>query len=90
MAVEDYFSALNPRSLLGLDVTATSGPSAAGASLPASSPSTSHGDGGDKPWSPDSPIFWVAVITAFSIAGIVGASVNLHAGPVRAGGAIGK
>jgi hypothetical protein len=89
MAVEDYFSALNPMTHFGLIPTA-SGASAAGAGLPASSPSASAQDSGDKPWSPDSPIFWIAVIMAASFAGIVGASVNVKAGPAKAGASVGK
>lgn len=88
MATEDYFSSLNPLSHFGLNVATAAGPSAAGAGLPATSAASN--DGGDRPWSPDSPIFWIAVIAAASFAGIVGASVNLHAGPARAGAQIGK
>jgi len=90
MAADQFFAwtqSLNPYQHLGL-VQTTSGPSAAGAGLPATS--TAAGDGGDKPWSPDSPLFWCAVIMAASFAGIVGASVNLHAGPARAGVSVGK
>lgn len=88
MATEDFFASLNPLTQLGLNVSAASGPSAAGAGLPASSGASN--DGGSKPWHPDSPLFWLAVIAGASLAGIVGASVNLHAGPARAGAAIGK
>lgn len=84
-----YFAALNPLDQWGLNVSAvTAGPSAAGAGLPASSGASN--DGGDKPWSPDSPVFWIAALALASIAGIVGASVNLHAGPARVGAGIGK
>jgi hypothetical protein len=91
MAADDYFAYfqnLNPLDHFGLNTAASSGPSAAGAGLPASS--SSSNDGGDKPWHTDSPLFWVAVIAAASFAGIVGASVNLHAGPARAGASVGK
>lgn len=83
-----YFAALNPRDQWGLTSTAVAGTSAAGAGLPTSSGTS--GDGGDKPWSPDSPIFWIAALALASFAGIVGASVNLHAGPARAGASVGK
>lgn len=88
MPDEAYFAKLNPFDQLGLNVAMSGGPSAAGAGLPATS--TASNDGGDKPWSPDSPIFWIVALTALSVAGIVGASVNVHAGPARAGGKIGK
>ncbi|MFE7413141.1 hypothetical protein [Streptomyces laurentii] len=88
MAVDDFFSSLNPLAAFNLNTATSSGPSAAGAGLPATS--TSSNDGGDKPWHPDSPIFWVAMIGIASFVGIVGASVNLHAGPARAGASIGK
>lgn len=91
MAVDDYFATLNPLQHFGLSTAAApAGQSAAGAGLPGSSSTATVGDGGDKPWHPDSPLFWVAVIAAASFAGIVGASVNLHAGPAHAGAAIGK
>jgi hypothetical protein len=54
-----------------------------GASLPASTYS-----GGDKaavPWSPDSPLFWGIVVAGLTLAGFVGASVNVRAGKARAG-----
>lgn len=91
MAADDFFAhfaGLNPLDHLGLNVAAASGPSAAGAGLPATSGASN--DGGDKPWSADSPLFWLAVIAAASFAGIVGASVNVHAGPARAGASVGK
>lgn len=91
MADASYFSSLNPLSAFGLNTATTSaGASAAGAGLPATSAGASAHDQGDSPWHPDSPIFWVAVIAACSFAGIVGASVNLHAGPAKAGATLGK
>lgn len=91
MAVDDYFKSLDPFHHFGLLPGAgAGGKSAAGASLPPSSTSAAAHDGGDRPWSPDSPIFWIAVIAGASFAGIVGASVHLHAGPARAGASIGK
>jgi hypothetical protein len=86
----DYFAGLSPASYFGLATgsAAASGPSAAGAGLPASTASV--GDGVDKPWSPDSPLFWLGVIMAATAAGIVGASVNFRAGPARVGASIGK
>lgn len=93
MAADDffhYFQTLNPLDHFGLQTGATSGPSAAGAGLPVTSASSTVTDGGDKPWHPDSPIFWVAVIMAASFAGIVGASVHVKAGPARAGASVGK
>lgn len=91
MAADDffgYFATLNPLDHFGLNTAMSSGPSAAGAGLPATSASSN--DGADKPWHPDSPIFWIAVIAAASFAGIVGASVKVHAGPAAAGASVGK
>ncbi|MFD9053282.1 hypothetical protein [Streptomyces zaomyceticus] len=89
MAADDFFASLNPLTQLGLNTATTSGPSAAGAGLPVTSQSQSF-DHGEKPWHPDSPIFWVAMIGIASFVGIVGASVNVHAGPAKAGASIGK
>jgi hypothetical protein len=90
VATDDFFAHLNPLAAFGLNTATSSGPSAAGAGLPSTSAGASAHDQGDSPWHPDSPIFWVAVIAAASFAGIVGASVNLHAGPAKAGASIGK
>jgi len=59
-----------------------------GAALPATTPGAGSTNVG-KPWSPDSPIFWVGVLVAAAI-GLVGASFKVHAGPAHAGASIGK
>lgn len=38
------------------------------------------GDGAMIPWSPDSPIFWVVMLTAATALGIFGASFDVRAG----------
>ncbi|MFB7518399.1 hypothetical protein ACWGLK_31680 [Streptomyces albidoflavus] len=89
MAAEDFFASLNPLAAFGLNTATTQGPSAAGAGLPVTSSSSSF-DHGEKPWHPDSPIFWVAMIAIASAVGIVGASVSVSAGPASAGAKLGK
>jgi hypothetical protein len=42
-----------------------------------------------KPWSPDSPLFWVGVLLAAAV-GLVGFATELRAGPVRAGVKVGE
>lgn len=88
MAVDDFFAQLNPATLLNLSPVTPTGSSAAGAGLPVTT--TTSADHGAKPWHPDSPLFWLAVVAGASLAGIVGASVNLHAGPAKARASVGK
>lgn len=54
-----------------------------GQSLPASTYSGS--DAAAVPWSPDSPLFWGAVVAGLTLLGLIGASVNVRAGKARAG-----
>jgi hypothetical protein len=49
-----------------------------GSSLPAST--YSGGDQAAVPWSPDSPLFWGAVIAIGTLLGFLGASVHVRAG----------
>lgn len=54
-----------------------------GQTLPASTYS-----GADKaavPWSPDSPLFWGAVVAGLTLFGIIGASASVRVGRARAG-----
>lgn len=90
MSADLLYSTLHPLQQFGLAPggAGPGGSSAAGVALPASS--TTSADGGDKPWHPDSPLFWLAILTVASVTGIVGASVNLKAGPAKAGAKIGK
>lgn len=53
-----------------------------GQALPAST-YTGH-DAGAVPWSPDSPVFWLAVIGGATLLGWVGASFNVRAGRASA------
>jgi hypothetical protein len=88
--VDHLYSTLHPLQQYNLlpGGAGPGGSSAAGVALPASS--TTSADGGDKPYHPDSPLFWLALLVVASVTGIVGASVNVKAGPAKASGKIGK
>jgi hypothetical protein len=43
----------------------------------------------DKPWSPDSPLFWFAVVAAATF-GLMAANVHIKVGPFKAGVSAGK
>jgi hypothetical protein len=49
-----------------------------GDQLPAST--YTGGDQAAVPWSPDSPLFWAAVLAGLTLLGFVGASVHVRAG----------
>lgn len=44
---------------------------------------------GDRPWHPDSPLFWFGVLTAVTL-GLIGASTSLRVGPFKAAVSAGK
>lgn len=79
------FDLLNPYHQLGMPPTATR---ADGAGLPKST--TTSIDHGASMMSPDSGAFWLAAVIIITAAGIAGASVKLHAGPVHVAAGIGK
>ena len=59
-----------------------------GQQLPASTYTGS--DGGAVWWSPDSPLFWGAVVGAATLLGLLGASVQFRAGKTRARAQVGN
>jgi hypothetical protein len=71
----DWNTKRTPAQLLGLSPAMAS--RAAGQSLPPTS--YGAGDRAAVPWSPDSPLFWLAMFTGLTIAGITGASVKVRA-----------
>jgi hypothetical protein len=76
---------VTPAALFGLSPGAPS--KAAGAALPP----TSHagGDHAMVPWSPDSPMFWVAGFALLTVLGVTGASVRVRAFGKHAGAELG-
>jgi hypothetical protein len=59
-----------------------------GQQLPAST--YTGGDSGAAPWSPDSPLFWGAVLLGGTLLGLFGASVQVRAGRARARAEVGS
>ena len=81
-----FYGNLSPANLLGL--SPASGSKAAGAALPPTS--VMGGDHAFVPWHPDSPLFWLAAITAATVLGITGASVRVRAFKRRASVEVGE
>jgi hypothetical protein len=54
----------------------------------AAGPSTLEGSS-DKPWHPDSPLFWFGMLLAASL-GFIAASTSIRVGPFKAAVAAGK
>lgn len=74
--------------LLGISAGQPRLPGYEGQQLPASTYA-----GADKaavPWSPDSPLFWGAVLGAATLIGLLGASVQVRAGKTRARAEVGN
>lgn len=46
-------------------------------------------DRGDRPWHPDSPLFWFGMLAAVTF-GLIGASTAVRVGPFKAGVSAGK
>ncbi len=44
---------------------------------------------GDRPWHPDSPLFWFGILLATTF-GLIGASTAIRVGPFRASASAGK
>lgn len=81
----DFNSRMSATALLG--IRAGTGSGAAGAALP---PTTAGaGDAVSVPWHPDSPVFWLLLLTGATVLGITGASVKVRAFKARAGAGIG-
>lgn len=76
MPTTDYWNQrMTPASLFGLSPGAPS--KAAGQALPPTS--VMGGDRAFVPWHPDSPVFWLLLITGATVLGITGASVKVRA-----------
>jgi hypothetical protein len=81
----DAFAQLNPYHVFGQSPTAAR---ADGAGLPRSTHTSL--DHAGSPLSPDSGAFWLGLLIVATALGIAGASVRVHAGPLRAGASAGK
>lgn len=83
--MDAFYGQMTAYNLTGLNPGRASG-------APAAAPLSSHsaGDMGAVPWHPDSHTFWLLAIGVGTVIGIIGASVNLRAGPIKAGGSLGK
>lgn len=85
MDLGSFYGQMTAYNTYGVNPGAASG-------APEMAPPVSHmaGDKGAVPWHPDSPTFWLVLIGTASLLGIAGASINLRAGPARAGASLGK
>lgn len=87
MPTADFWNQrMTPGNLFGLNPGAPS--RAAGHALPPTS--VTGGDRAFVPWSPDSPVFWLLVITGATVLGITGASVKVRAFKGRASANLGS
>lgn len=83
-AISDYLARSSPYALTGLKPS--------GADSKGNLPITSHqaNDRGGNPFHPDSPIFWIAILGAGVLVGIVGLTGGGRIGPVKAAFTAGK
>jgi hypothetical protein len=91
-AVIPSWSGLNPRTLYGVPPAASVGrPGDAldGPPLAASAGPAVDERHSDKPWHPDSPLFWFGTLLAVTL-GLIGASTSIRVGPFKAAIAAGK
>lgn len=77
---------VTPAAMFGL--SPAGGSKAAGAALPGTS--AVGGDKASVPWHPDSPLFWLVIVSAATVFGITGASVRVRAFKAHAGAELGK
>lgn len=74
------FDQLNPWDLLGINPGAATAADNGGGGDTLPSSSSMVGDGADTPWNPDSAAFWVLILGAATLLGIIGASFDVRAG----------
>lgn len=86
MAFGDMFDPWNSLGLSGSGPRGASGSS----SIPGVERAAGPGkfDSMAKPWSPDSPMFWVGVLLAAAV-GLIGFATELRVGPARASAKLG-
>lgn len=88
---DSAWNALNPFNQIGL-VTQQAPAHAASVGIPgiARSGGPSAADAGaEKPWHPDSPLFWFGVVLAATL-GLIGAATSVRVGPIKASTSVGK
>lgn len=84
------WAGLNPHDVYGVKPDAMNGhPAAHEAPLTASSGPTALEGRSDKPWHPDSPLFWFGAVLAVTF-GLVAASTSIRVGPFKAAISAGK
>lgn len=74
------FDQLNPSDLYGISRGGQRAAANGGGGQFLPSTDSMSGDGAMIPWSPDSPIFWAALLGAGTLLGILGASIDVRAG----------
>jgi len=74
------FDQLNPGNLYGMPLGGARAASSGGGGQFLPHTDSMSGDGAMIPWSPDSPIFWAALLGAGTLLGILGASIDVRAG----------
>jgi len=74
------FDQLNPANLYGIGRGAPRAASNGGGGQFLPHTDSMSGDGAMIPWSPDSPIFWAALLATGTLLGILGASIDVRAG----------
>jgi hypothetical protein len=74
------FAQLTPWEQYGINPGSPTATSHGGGGQTLPSVDTAFGDNAMIPWHPDSPVFWAVVLGVATIAGIIGASVDVRAG----------
>lgn len=74
------FSQLNPTDLYGIPAGGRTAAANGGGGDVLPHTDAMVGDNAMVPWHPDSPVFWVVILGAATVLGIVGASLDVRAG----------
>lgn len=84
------FSQLNPFDMYGINPGSPGAAASGGGGEQLPTSGGPLGDGGATPWNPDSPMFWLMILAAATLLGIVGASLDVRAGHKHASVKIGN
>jgi len=74
------FDQLTPFQMFGVNPGGATAAASGGGGEALPSVSAQYGDHGMNPLHPDSPVFWVAILSAATLLGIIGASLDVRAG----------
>jgi len=83
------FEQLNPFELYGINPGGKSAAASGGGGDVLPPTTASYGDQVTVPWHPDSPAFWLLILGAATLVGIIGASLDVRAGKRHASVKIG-